>query len=177
VGSTLYLTATGTYSDGSTENITNYVTWTSSEKTVVTISPFGVVTGVGGGTANVIAVLSGVSSSPMTLTVIALSSITVTPNPPDNLAVGSVQQFTAIGTYSDGITADISSEVTWVSENTDIATISTTGLAFGSRGGTSNITASYEGITSQAVVLNVISQTSTTSVTTTSASTTTTTAP
>jgi hypothetical protein len=76
VGSTLYLTVTGTYSDGSTENITNYVTWTSSDKAVVTISPFGVVTGVGGGTANVIAVLSGISSSPVNLTVIALSSTT-----------------------------------------------------------------------------------------------------
>jgi hypothetical protein len=100
--------------------------------------------------------MSGIFSNNVTLTVKALSSITVTPNPPTNLAVGSNQQFVALGIYSDGSDATITSTVTWASSNTGIATIAVGGLATGIGAGSTNITAALSGITSANVTLTVL---------------------
>ena len=85
-------------------------------------------------------------------------TIAVTPASPANLAVGSTQQFTATGTYSDGSNANISSLVTWASSNTTVATISSAGLATGVAVGNTNITAAMSGVTSPAVSLPVLTQ-------------------
>ncbi len=86
-----------------------------------------------------------------------LTSIAVTPNPPPSLSKGHTQQFKAIGTYSDGATADITSRVAWTSDNTAAATIDNTGLAAGVEAGIANITAALAGITSPAQTLVVVS--------------------
>jgi uncharacterized protein YjdB len=70
----------------------------------------------------------------------SLTSISVTPTNP-SIAQGTTQQFTAIGTYSDGTSWDITSEVTWKSDNTSVATVSPTGLATTVAQGTATITA------------------------------------
>jgi uncharacterized protein YjlB len=161
VGSTQQFTATGTYSDGSNADITSQVTWTSSDASIATISFTGLATGIAAGNTNITASMSGVTSPAVTLMVVAptptLSSIAVTPASPANLAVGSTQQFTATGTYSDGSSADITSQVTWASSDESIATISSTGLATGVAAGNTNITASMSEVTSPAVTLTVIS--------------------
>ena len=70
-----------------------------------------------------------------------LNSITVTPSNP-TLAVGSTQQFTATGLFTDGSTQNITNQVTWSSSNTGVATVSTaTGLATANSAGSSVITA------------------------------------
>ena len=70
-----------------------------------------------------------------------LSSITVTPATP-SLVKLATQQFAATGTYSDNTTKDITTEVTWTSNTTSVATIvSTSGLATAVDVGTSVITA------------------------------------
>ncbi len=46
-----------------------------------------------------------------------LSSIAVTPGNP-TISTGATQQFTAMGTYSDGSTQNITSQVAWSSSNT-----------------------------------------------------------
>jgi Tol biopolymer transport system component len=69
VNGTKQFTATGTYSDGSTSDITGTVTWTSSDTAVVTITSIGgIATGVSAGTATITASLEGKSGS-ATLTV------------------------------------------------------------------------------------------------------------
>jgi uncharacterized protein YjdB len=73
------------------------------------------------------------------------------------LAVGATQQLTAIGTYSDGSSADISSQVIWSSDATKTVSISSTGLATCAAGGTANITATLDGVTSAPVTLIVAS--------------------
>ncbi len=93
---------------------------------------------------------------PATPPISTLSSIAVAPASPASLAVGSTQQFTATGTYSNRSTADISSRVTWASSDASKATISSTGLATGATAGTANITAALSGITSPDVTLTVI---------------------
>jgi len=86
-----------------------------------------------------------------------LISIAVTPNPPSSLTQGNTQQFKALGTYSDGSTSDITSQVTWACDNTATATINNSGLATGVAAGIANITATLDGITSPVQALVVVS--------------------
>jgi len=86
--------------------------------------------------------------------------IDVTPSPAPDLPVGSTLQFTAKGTFSDGSIENITNEVTWVSGNTDAATINSSGVATGVAFGTTPITATMEGKTSSIVDLAVISNSS-----------------
>ena len=67
-GATQQFTATGTYSDNSTQNITSQVFWASSSTTVATINASGLATGVSAGSTTISATLSGVTRS-TTLTV------------------------------------------------------------------------------------------------------------
>jgi len=86
-----------------------------------------------------------------------LNSIAVTPNPPPSLSKGHTQQFKAVGTYSDGTTADITSRVAWASDNAEAAAIDNSGLATGVEAGIANVTAALDGITSPAQILVVVS--------------------
>ena len=86
-----------------------------------------------------------------------LSSIAVTPNPPPSLSKGHTQQFRALGTYSDGTTADVTSRVTWASDNTAAAAIDKSGLATGVEAGIAYITATLDGVTSPTQALVVVS--------------------
>ena len=69
-----------------------------------------------------------------------LTSIAVTPVN-STLGIGNTVAFAAVGTFSDNSTQNISSQVTWASNNPTVATISTSGLATGVTVGTSTITA------------------------------------
>lgn len=63
VGGTVQYTATGNYSDGSTQNLTSSVTWLSSSPANATISVGGLATGVSRGLTTISAVLGLVSGS------------------------------------------------------------------------------------------------------------------
>ena len=67
-GTTQQFTATGTFDDGSTQAL-HGVTWTSSNLAVATITTTGLATGVGPGSTLIAAGLSGINSTPDTLTV------------------------------------------------------------------------------------------------------------
>ena len=82
-------------------------------------------------------------------------SIAVSPGNP-SLAVGVAGQFTAMGTFTDGSTQNITNAVAWASATPSVATISGTGVATGVAVGTSTITASLTGVTSPADTLTVI---------------------
>ncbi len=69
-----------------------------------------------------------------------LSSISVTPAN-SSITVGSTQQFTATGTYSDNSTQNLTSQVTWASSVTAKATISSAGLATAAAAGSTTISA------------------------------------
>jgi 6-phosphogluconolactonase len=77
---------------------------------------------------------------------VTLTSIAITPASP-SIALGTTTQLTATGTYSDGTKKDLSSQVTWASATTTVATISTVGLATSVAVGTSAITAMLSGVT------------------------------
>ncbi len=70
IGNTVQFTATGTYSDNSTKNITSSVTWASSNPSFATIvATAGLATGVAVGTTEITATLGSVVSPNDTLTV------------------------------------------------------------------------------------------------------------
>jgi plastocyanin len=85
------------------------------------------------------------------------ASITVMPANP-TIAPGATEQFMAMGSFPDGTTQDITSQVTWASANVAVATISNAsgsqGLATGVAAGTSTISASLGGVVGS-TVLNV----------------------
>jgi 6-phosphogluconolactonase (cycloisomerase 2 family) len=88
-----------------------------------------------------------------------LRYITVTPTSA-TISVGTTQQFTATGYYSNGSnTPNLS--VLWMSSNTSVATInSTSGVAKAVAGGTTSITATAMGITSSPATLSTSQLTS-----------------
>jgi hypothetical protein len=103
LGVTKQFTATGTYSDGTSQNISSTVFWSSTPATVVTVDSSGLASGKTVGTATISASLDAISSPPTTLTITSavLQSISVTPFSP-SVAKGLTKQFTATGLYSDG---------------------------------------------------------------------------
>ncbi|MDX2039413.1 MAG: choice-of-anchor Q domain-containing protein [Isosphaeraceae bacterium] len=154
-GTTQQFTATGSYTDGSTADLTGMVAWASATPSVATIDAFGLATGVGVGSSVITASLGGVESDDALLTVLPLlQSIMVSPGDL-SLAKGSTQQLTATGGYSDGSTADLTSLVIWASSTTSTATIDGAGLAATLAEGSTIITASLGGLTSPGTTLTV----------------------
>jgi hypothetical protein len=148
VGATQQYTATGTYSDSSTQNLTSQAAWTSSKTAVATINASGLATAVSAGSTTISAARAGVTNG-TTLTVQTaptLVSIAVTPANATNL-VGATQQYTATGTYSDSSTQNITSQATWTSSSTGVATINASGLATAVSAGRAMIAAGLGGVT------------------------------
>lgn len=150
-GLTSQLAATGTFSDGTTQDVTLEAAWTSGTPSVATVSngtsSKGLVTGVAVGTAAISATFDGISgSTTVTVSAATLKSIAITPANPSILSL-SPGVFTAIGTYTDGSTADITSRVSWASSNTLVATVATGGTAATLKAGTVTISAALSGIT------------------------------
>ncbi len=164
LGTSETFTATGTYSDHSTQNLTAQVTWNSATLSVATISNAtgtrGVATSVATGTSLITAALSSVTSPAVTFTVTqaTLVSIAITP-PAPSIALGTSETFTATGTYSDNSTQNLTTQVTWNSATLSVATISnatgTSGVATSVATGTALITAALGSVTSPAVTFTV----------------------
>ena len=161
LGVSVNFSATGTYTDASTQDITTLVTWASTNTGIATISNAGgsegVATPVAVGSTLISASLGGINSndsaesSTLTVTVAELVSIAVTPiNPSTPLGVDV--NFIATGTYTDASTQDITTQVTWFSGTTATATISnaagTQGEASPVSAGSTVISASLGGISS-----------------------------
>jgi hypothetical protein len=128
IGTQKQFMATGTYSDNTTADITNTVTWYSSVQNRATISNAtgsrGIATGVGQGSVTITASLGNVSGTTgATMSLATLTSISITPQQP-NMKKGDNMQFKATGTYSDNTTKDISDIIVWSSTTPGVASIS-----------------------------------------------------
>jgi len=156
------LTVTGIYSDGTSINLTNQVTWTTNNAAAVAVSnAIGAV-----GAANTIAagqavITATLPNAPAVLP--AVTTVTVTPATlvsiqvsPQNLslALNTGQQITAIGIYSDGTVFDLTNQVTWVSSIPANGTVSNTvgtqgianaGILMGAMSAQTTITAAMPG--------------------------------
>jgi 6-phosphogluconolactonase (cycloisomerase 2 family) len=162
-GATDPFTATGMYSDSTTQNLTTFVTWTSGTTTVATIvANTGVVTTVATGSSLITASLAIGSAAPITgsetLTVMGvaptLTGITIAPATA-SITAGLTQQYTATGTYSDGSQQPITTGLTWIASPVTVATITSSGLATGVSAGSASIMAVLGTVTSQSAALTV----------------------
>jgi len=71
VGFTQQFTATAISSKPSVTDITSQATWSSSDQSVATVSSTGIVTGIAPGPTNITAFYAGVTSAPISITVIS----------------------------------------------------------------------------------------------------------
>lgn len=154
-GTSLPLVATATLSDGSTQNVTSQAVWASSAPAVAAVSDAAETKGLAQtlavGTARLSAAFAGSSgSADLTVTAAELLSIAVAP-PSPSLPLGLALPFTATGLYTDSSTADLTTQVTWSSSDSGVATVSnaagSNGLAQSAAVGSSTITATQPGST------------------------------
>jgi hypothetical protein len=151
LGSNQQFTATGTYTDGSTQNITTTVSWSSNNAAVATIGNSagtnGLATSSGTGQTTITATLGSVTgSATLTVGTAALVSIALSPLH-FTIALGNTQQFTATGTYTDHSTQSLTSSALWSSTNSNIFSVNTTGLAVSAGPGTATVSATRNGVT------------------------------
>ena len=151
LGITRQFTATGVYTDNTTQNLTQNVTWSSDNSGIAVISnaqgSYGQVKSLATGTTAIKATSGSVQgSASLTITSATLVAVDVTPAIP-SIPAGLLQQFFATGTFSDGTTKDMTSEVTWNSTDAGVATVSnatgSNGLATTLVQGTATITATF----------------------------------
>jgi hypothetical protein len=154
-------TAVGSFSDGSQQDITNSVAWKSSDMAHIAITGTGLATGVA--TTSTPVTISATQSSLVgftkaTVVAATVSSIAITPATA-TLANGTSRQYTAIATLVNGGTLNVTGQASWSSSNTSAAAVGLhTGLVKGAAtGGTSTITATYNGVSSSFVLtVNVV---------------------
>jgi hypothetical protein len=160
LGTTLQIKATGTYTDGSTLDVTNSVVWNSGATNVATISNAvgtqGLASSVAVGSATITATSGSISGNTnLTVTAAVLTTIVVTPAIP-SIPLGTTQQFNATGTFSDKTTQDLTASVQWSSSQTSVATISNAsgsqGLASSAGTGTSTVTATSGSVSGSSTV-------------------------
>ncbi len=123
---TQQFTAVGTYSYGPTQDVTNSVSWSSSNPAIATIAAGGSAFCVSTGTVTVTAVLGGVQSPAASLTCLnVVSNLGLfVPGGVTTLIVGGTVQLTAQAAYTVGSPANVNTTATWVSTNPAVATVS-----------------------------------------------------
>ena len=147
-------TATGVFSDDSTQDLTHQVTWSSDTEASATVDANGMVIAVARGTATIEATKSGISgTSRATVTPAVLATVVDIQLAPvnDSLAVGSTVSYTATGLLNDGTHQPLTDHATWTSSDPTIAGISdapgSKGEARALRDGTVTIRAAFGGVT------------------------------
>ncbi len=150
--------AIGTYTDGSTHNVTGQVSWTSSNTAVATIGGSGRAKALTPGSTTITATLGSISdSSTLDVSNATILSISVTPSG-RTIAPGTRLTFAATGVFSDHTTQVITRDCTWASDNHAVATVGAGGTATAIGPGTANISATFDGVSGMAP-LNVSSAT------------------
>ncbi|HVO59405.1 MAG TPA: Ig-like domain-containing protein [Terriglobales bacterium] len=158
-GTIMQLKATGKFSDGTTQDLTNAVTWKSSGS-VLAVSNSGLVTANFPGSATVTATLDGVSATTPNLQVnaVTIKSVTITPASA-SIASGTTQKFKATATFNDNSQQDITDLVQWNSSDASTATIqdfgANAGFATALASGNTNISAVFGSVNASTSTLTV----------------------
>jgi uncharacterized protein YjdB len=120
------------------------VAWTTSRPNVANVSASGVVTAVAPGSAVITATVEGKSGvAAITVSPVAVTTVVVSPSSA-TLVVGETSAFEAQPRGPSGQPLS-GREVTWVSNRTQVATVTAAGVVFAVSPGTATITASSEG--------------------------------
>ncbi len=152
VGKTEQLIATGIYTDGSTQNLTQTATWSSSAVTTATVNAAGAVVAKTIGTA-AISASSGSVTGTASLAVTAAVAVSVNVVPATlSLPLGSGGQLQAIANMSDGTQQTLSSSVTWQTSQSAVAAVNVQGYVTAAGKGSAQVSATYQGLTGSASI-------------------------
>jgi 6-phosphogluconolactonase (cycloisomerase 2 family) len=155
-------TATGVYTDNSLHDLTDAVTWRSTQPGVLAVSNAagsnGFANALAIGTSTLTATLGEVSGS-ATVSVTAATPVTLTLTPVNpGLAVGLSASFTATALYSDGSTQNVTAAAVWTSSVSAVASVGngtgSSGVAVAASPGKTSIAAAFAGL-STATTLTV----------------------
>jgi uncharacterized protein YjdB len=154
VGGQLQLSLTGSYSDGSTQDITANAIWSSSDPTLASVDPgTGIVSGVANSNNNPVTITATFGSISNTTTVYVTDavpvSIQLTPST-SSIASGTTQQYSANVVYSDGSLQPVTAGLSWLSSSASVAGVDATGLATGLAPGQTTISVFYNSMTATA---------------------------
>lgn len=133
------------------------LTWSSSADAVATVDQTGKVVAVGEGTATITATCKAATSVKATCEVTVTKKaipVTAVDLSEESLSMkpGETQTVEAVITPKDATDHD----VTWTSDNPEVASVDANGVITAIKGGVANITATVGGITSDALVVVVI---------------------
>lgn len=138
------------YSDGSNHDVSNEATWTSSNSAVSSVNETGLVSAISAGIATISTSFSGFSANAETFIVDTQPVVIFISRDDTHLYVGVTAQLTATGVYADGSSQNITTDVTWISDNTAIASVENdigeAGIVTGVSAGNTNVTASLGNI-------------------------------
>jgi hypothetical protein len=161
-GHTRQLTATGAFSDGSTVDLSDTLTWTSSNTAAALVDNAGLVTSVRPGAATITArtPMGKKLSGSTTLTVTDYTSVLIVPDAPYidpvYVALGDIAQLRAIATYTDGSTVELTNTVSWTSTAPNVAAVDGHGLVTTTLAtGAATIIAKYGTALSDTIPVNV----------------------
>jgi hypothetical protein len=148
--------AIGKFANNYSYDLTQSAAWNSTRTNIATVNNSvgtkGLATALAGGLTS-IKVGVGSIQTLTTLTVTSLTSISVTPTA-GSIALGTKQQYTATGNYSNGSQQNLTNSVVWSSSAVNVATITSSGLATAVGAGSTTVSAtwgSFAGSTTLAV--------------------------
>ena len=148
IGSTVPYTAIAILADGTTQDISNSVKWSVSSETNGTIDAFGNFTALGGGNIEVIASLGGIIfTSPTNLSKTRIVSLSFSGN--TSIVKGTLSKLTAYAIYEDNSKGDVTGQVSWSIDDSQIAKnnyLNTAGQFMGWSIGNTTVRISLQGI-------------------------------
>ncbi|MBI3131207.1 MAG: Ig domain-containing protein [Acidobacteria bacterium] len=149
IGMTSDLTATASYSDGTSSAIDNSSVWVSSAPAVATVNDMGIVTALTAGSSTITVTKEGISgTAAVTVNASAVSLTGLSLNATTLLLFqgGATYDLTATANWSNGTsTVPYDSNVTWTSTNPSVASVNASGVVVPVAPGTANVTASASG--------------------------------
>jgi len=152
IGATRQFTATGTFSDSTTQDVTLSVLWGSSNGSIASIDDKGLVSSSAAGEVTISANWGSITQSTL-LTVSTVKLVSITVNPANGrVAPHTSALFTAVGNFSDGSIANLRT-VSGKSSTPHFAPIRSSGLAHGKKAGTVTISATSSGVTGTATLV------------------------
>jgi hypothetical protein len=152
VGKSQSLIATGNFSDGSKQNLTQAAAWSSSLPTTVSVDSPGSVSGKATGAATITAAVGSINgAASLTVTAPVIVSVAVNPSQ-SSLFIGTSGQMQAVATFSDGSTQDVTATATWTSQEPSIASAFAGGVVLAQQVGTATVQAADGGFNGSATL-------------------------
>ncbi|TNI15022.1 Ig-like domain-containing protein [Aeromonas veronii] len=150
--------AIGTYSDNTQADLTRFVAWRSNNNNVAWVGPDGLLIAASEGAASINASMEGVTSNAgaVQVTSAVITKLTVSPSPV-KIAKGQSSSLRVIATYSDNSQVDITRLAAWRVDDYGVASITVDGAVRGREVGTTTVTSTKDGITSDPVNVDVTS--------------------